>query len=386
MQSVTYRFSKSPPFLDILSLLSFALFLYPALMTVGTGLRWLEVPGTEWIKSYGVAEDIKLFWLYFAAAAASGTLFVMSLVWKSPARNFLLLDDVGLTTAFMGRRRRWPWRALESVEVEQTGMALKTAKLTVLGTFGWKDRLALLRLNALASSSRATIRLPDFYEAPIEEVAARINEYRAAALGVRRAGEETRQTWGHAAIADGEPVVFERSTVMYRRLRIAEYAIYALMLPLVGALAYLIYLDEDKSWPELWPAGTAFFGFTIVMFVISAVLQKRMVRPESNNLHLDTSGLAYTRAGKSLRWPWGDLSAFKVEFASSKLLMGRRRFITFAAPGQDWAWHLVRYVYGLPKHPPLVIIEDVYETPLDEIAATLNAYRERALGGGDQPA
>lgn len=386
MQSMTYRFSKSPPFLDILSLLSFALFLYPFLMTVGTGLRWLEVPGTDWIKSYGVAEDIELFWLYFAAAAASGMLFVMSIVWKSPDRNFLLLDDVGLTIAFMGRRRRWQWRALESVEVEQTGMPLKTVKLTVLGTFGWWDRLALLRVNALASSSRVTIRLPDFYEVPIEEVAARINEYRAAALGEKRTGEETRQKRGHAAIAGGEPVVFERSTVMYRRLRIAEYVAYALMLPLVGALAYLIYLDEDKSWHDLWPAGTAFFGFTIVMFVISTVLQKRMVRPEYNNLRLDESGLAYMRAGKSLRWPWGDLSAFKVEFASSKLLMGRRRFITFAAPGQDWTWHLSRYVYGLPKQPPLFIIDDVYETPIEDIAATLNASRERALGGGNQPA
>ena len=84
-------------------------------------------------------------------------------------------------------------------------------------------------------------------------------------------------------------------------------------------------------------------------------------------------------------WPWSDLSAFKLEFASSKLLLGRRRFITFAAPGLDWTWHLVRYVHGLPKHPPVVIIEDVYETPLDEILTTLNAYRERALGGGHQP-
>jgi hypothetical protein len=104
MQSVTYRFSKSPPLLDVLSLLSFALFLYPFLMTVGTGLRWLEVPGTEWIKSHG-AEGIALFWLYLAAAAASGGAFVLILVWKSPTRNFVLLDDVGLTTAFMGMRR-----------------------------------------------------------------------------------------------------------------------------------------------------------------------------------------------------------------------------------------------------------------------------------------
>jgi hypothetical protein len=382
MQSVTYRFSKSPPLLDVLSLLSFALFLYPFLMTVGTGLRWLEVPGTEWIKSHG-AEGIALFWLYLAAAAASGGAFVLILVWKSPTRNFVLLDDVGLTTAFMGMRRRWPWRALESAEVEQTGMPLKTVKLTVSGTFGWMDRLALLFVNGLASSSRVTIRLPDFYEVPIEEVAARINEYRSAALGERRASEDAQQARKEAIAVPGQPVIFARSTVMYRRLRVVEYIIYALMVPLVGALAYLIYLDEDAEWHKLWPAGAAFFGFAVVMIVISSLLQKRAIQPEYNNLRLDEDSLVYMRAGKSLRWPWGELSDFKVRFASSKLLMGRRRFITFAAPGTDWTWGLLRRVHGLPKDPPLVIIEDIYETSLEDIAATLNAYRERALGGGN---
>jgi hypothetical protein len=390
MHTVTYRFSKSPPLLDILSLLSFALFFYPFLMTVGTGLRWLEVPGTDWIMSYGVAEDIELFWLYFAATAACGLLFAMSLLWKSPARNFVLLDDVGLTTAFMGMRRRWQWRSLESAEVEQTGAPLKTVKLSVSGTFGWGDRFMLLFANALASSSRATIRLPDFFEVPVEEVAARIDEYRSAALGESRAGEDPREPRRPVVPAGDEAIVFERSTAIYSRLRIVEYVSYALVVPLVGALAYLAYLDADGSWPDLWPAGATFIGIALLMFVVSTVLQRRLFKPDLNNLRLDADGLAYLRAGKSLRWPWGDVSAFDLRLASSKRLLGRRRFITFAAPGNDWTWHLVRYVYALPKHPPLFIIEDVYESPLDEIAATLNEYRERALGGevatgGPQP-
>ena len=99
--------------------------------------------------------------------------------------------------------------------------------------------------------------MPDFYEAPIEEVAARIKAYRAAALGEKRAAEDARQLRDKPIAAPGEPVIFERSTVVFRRLRIAEYIVYGLMLPLVGALAYLIYIDGDASWRNLWPASAA---------------------------------------------------------------------------------------------------------------------------------
>ena len=152
MQPVTYRLSGSNRSLDVLALISFALFLYPFLMTVGTGLRWLEVPGTDWIKSYGVAEDVGLFWLYLAMTVSMGLFFAFILRWKSPDRNLLTLDDVGLTYVFMGMRRSWTWREIESAEVAVRWPGVNAGKLAVAGQFGWGTRIGLLMpLSAIPS-------------------------------------------------------------------------------------------------------------------------------------------------------------------------------------------------------------------------------------------
>jgi len=384
MQPVTYRFSKSPPLLDVLSLASLAMFIFPLLMAAGIGLRWLEVPGTEWIKTLG-PEDIIYFWMFLGLAAILGVFFVITLAWKSPTRNFVRLDDVGLTYVFMGLRRRWPWRTTDWAEVEQTGLPIRVAKLAISGTFGWIDRLALLFLNTLASSSQATLRLPDFYDVPIEQIVASINEHRSAALGEKRAAataQPTRESMGNAS---AEPLVFGKSTVMYRRLRMVQNALLALTFPLIAVAAFTINQFGDVERAKVWPAGAILIGLTIAMMAIVMIMQRRVSLPRYNHLSLDAGGLSYMRFGKSQRWTWDDVSLFKLEIATSKRLLGRRRFITFSAPGSDWTWRWLRRYYGLRSRPPLVLIEDVYESPLDEIARTLNAWREHAVDGGTTP-
>lgn len=380
MQPVTYRFVKSPPLLDVLSLLSLGLFVFPLLIAAGIALRWLEVPGTAWIKRLG-PDAVTYFWIFLAVAAITGVLFVLTLAWKSPARNFLLLDDVGLTYGFLGLRRRWPWRRVQSAEVVQTGIPFRAATLKISGTFGWTDRLTLLCLNALASSSQATLPLPDFYEAPIEEIVARIKACRSAALGGLDPAKAAGALENGAAGARTAPLTFAKSTVIYRRLRAVQFALLAMTLPVVTASAYLVRLIENRGWFDTWSLGAAFLGVAAATMVIVVVLQNRANLPKYNNLRLDDTGLVYARLGRPWRWRWHELSDFTLHVASSRRLLGRRRFITFAAPGRDWTWLWLRKYYGLPNRPRLVLIEDVYETALDEIADTLNAYREQALAG-----
>lgn len=378
MQPVTYRFSKSPPLLDVISLASMAMFVFPLLMAAGIGLRWLELPGTQWIKTLG-PDDIANFWVFLVLAAVGGAFFLLILAWKSPARNFVRLDDVGLTYVFLGLRRRWPWRAIDWAEVEQTGLPMRVAKLTISGTFGWADRLALLFLNTLASTTQATLRLPDFYDVPIEQIVASINEHRRTALGEKRTAAVSQRTGETVVAASTEPLVFGKSTVMYRRLRMVQNALLALTFPLIAVAAYSIYLFGDMERADRWSAGAALIGLAIAVMAFVKFMQRRINLPKYNHLSLDAGGLAYMRFGKSVRWTWDDVSPFNLEIATLKRLMGRRRFITFSAPGPDWTWRWLRRYYGLPSRPPLVLIEDVYETRLDEIARTLNAFRDRAV-------
>lgn len=83
-------------------------------------------------------------------------------------------------------------------------------------------------------------------------------------------------------------------------------------------------------------------------------------------LRLDDEGLTYGNIFRSHRWPWADLSAFAISRRANK-----DRVITFAIPGKP-GWLLNQL-------DDKAMIEDVYDTPLDDIAANLNLYRDHAL-------
>lgn len=389
MQPVTYRYSPSNRLLDVLSLGIFALFLLSVLMSAGIGLRLLGAPGTEWIMSYGVADDITFFLLFLAMAVTSGLSFAYALRLQSPKRNFLVLDDVGLTYVIIGKRRGWPWRDLEPAEVMDRPFGMKAGQLTISGSFGWMTRIGLLFIGGLASANRLAITLPDFYEAPIEDVVAGINDHRDRVLGTARPAEKAAQpSPSMQAAASGQPVTFGMSKARSRQ----QYMVAILMFVAVGlwlaSLGIRGYLQEDGLFGGPWSLETAadlFLVFAILLGLVAAVWALWAGGRARNTLRLDPAGLTYIRQGRRLAWSWQDVSDFTHHRLVGATIFGRRRTITFAAPGKDWMWRWVRRTYGLPKAPPAVVIEDVYDTPLDDIAATLNEYRKRALGAGNQP-
>lgn len=82
-------------------------------------------------------------------------------------------------------------------------------------------------------------------------------------------------------------------------------------------------------------------------------------------LKLQDEGLTYGNIFRAHRWPWTALSAFAMSRRENNELI-----ITFAIPGKP-GW-LLNQLDGK------AMIEDVYDAPLEEIAARLNAYRARA--------
>ncbi len=81
-------------------------------------------------------------------------------------------------------------------------------------------------------------------------------------------------------------------------------------------------------------------------------------------LRLDRDGLTQSSRFWTRRWPWRDLPAFTRFTHETKQSSPS---IAFHLPGQD------------PDSLRKGDILDQYEAPLEEIAATLNDYRERAL-------
>lgn len=86
-------------------------------------------------------------------------------------------------------------------------------------------------------------------------------------------------------------------------------------------------------------------------------------------LTLGEDGLTYGNIFRAHRWPWTELSAFALIRRPNKDLA-----ITFAVPGKPGLW--------LNQLDGKAMIDDVYDTPLEDIVARLNEFRDRTLRDG----
>lgn len=120
-------------------------------------------------------------------------------------------------------------------------------------------------------------------------------------------------------------------------------------------------------------------GYVIFLLCMGGVsfLNRLAILPDRNFMALDDTGLTYMRLGLGQRWQWRDLPQFTLTDRPHGV-----RIIEFRPPWSGgWRPWVVWIVSGSYR-PGMTRVTDEYDTPLDEIAATLNEYRERALGGG----
>ncbi len=89
-------------------------------------------------------------------------------------------------------------------------------------------------------------------------------------------------------------------------------------------------------------------------------------------LSADQDGLAHSDGVSTRRWPWRDLSRFEhVEREAGAYIRYRARSVSWRTLSD---MHLTRHGWEFR-------IIDTYDAPLSDIAAKLNEYRDRALGG-----
>ncbi len=108
--------------------------------------------------------------------------------------------------------------------------------------------------------------------------------------------------------------------------------------------------------------------------VIFVALSLRLGGTRREYLRLDDEGLTYGNLFGAHRWPWHDLSAFALrrQFAANT-------YVTFALPGKT-GWTVNQCPWERTTRGPKAMIEDIYDAPIDVIAAKLNEYRDRARG------
>lgn len=171
-------------------------------------------------------------------------------------------------------------------------------------------------------------------------------------------------------------------TCRVSRLTISDIA-------MIGLWSFMCLLGLSRLAWDSWRAGGLAQAWTqnmsismsatlvLIGFACALVVWERSMKIGGTGyLKLDARGLTHAEGRVRRQWRWDELSTFKLE------RYWGRRHVVFTVPGEAGrVTHYEASKRNLPEGPP-VRIQDIYDTPLEDIAATLNEYRERVLANG----
>lgn len=189
--------------------------------------------------------------------------------------------------------------------------------------------------------------------------------------------------------------------IAYRR-RLSLYWITILLFPLFVPFLLDFIMARQDWFPDGLPDAAAapqadrslmdfhiiFIGFAVPFLVLGLFVAWREA-PARNFLELDDETLAITRWGRRVRWSWRELGPFDLEVKNSEIHMllqvyslSKRCITIHMATGKPFLYPR-RGGYSANFLGSALELQDIWDTPLDEIAAMLNEYRKQAVGVGD---
>lgn len=286
----------------------------------------------------------------------------------TPADNFLRLDGDGLTHTVRGRARRWRWSEISDIRQRWRRVVVSVPDDERVGALArWRGRLT-------GAGPRLVVR--DDYVLPIDGLAARLDAHRASAHEA-----------GRPAAKAAEPADRLAALPPLRIQQRRPVEVTGVSVVVAVSLLPLLVIVPLMLWRDGFSMATVFFGaFTGALILLIGVVVGAQVfaagAKRANYLSLDPSGLRYTRGGTSLAWPWHELSPFELRPTPPQpwyLSVRSGRIVAFSALGDGQAApHGLERLFRVAGSDGYAI-QDIYDTPLDEIAAKLNDYREQAL-------
>ena len=230
------------------------------------------------------------------------------------------------------------------------------------------------RERARVAPGRSERRITGRFDVPLEDIAARLNDMRRRALG-GAAEDEAARRLPAAGPAGTARVIFADA----ERNGTTAGLIVALVLVIIFGVDVLA-VNSWIRWPIL--AFLAVAAIPVVLRLRVLLTGEGKPAPADNCLALNGEGLTVTRRGRSTTWSWRELSPFR---AHATGLIGRALqcgFLVATVPDDARLLRFWRLAGRLLFRRPALVIADKYLARPEVIAATLNEYRERALGGG----
>ncbi len=181
-----------------------------------------------------------------------------------------------------------------------------------------------------------------------------------------------------------ETITFRKNRSRTRRSRdeVTSRGRLALILFFWG-LAFLYAFDGflHKNQLVVWISSVV--AAVILFHVVGIFLGPLSVAPKRNFLRLDRNGLTYVNQGKSRKWTWPELSAFKFKpRQASGITPMLGALDAHERADAPWRPRQGAYAAALSEQGDVCVIQDIYDTPLDEIATKLNDYRALTAAPG----
>jgi len=150
-----------------------------------TTFSLLSLPGLLWATGSPLT---LLFVIGSFLAAISIVGFIRYARHGKPADNFLRLDDAGVTQGILGKAHHWPWSELSGLSDFEPRGSGKSRFLPGCRhiPIAKRDETGWRRL--LPRWGREPTIIVEEYGAPLDEIAAKLNDYRAEALAAAPGG------------------------------------------------------------------------------------------------------------------------------------------------------------------------------------------------------
>jgi hypothetical protein len=324
---------------------------------------------------------LSLAWLPAAQVVATAALILCVLAYQvaqirlaAPERNFLRIDETGLTFTRFGKSRTWAWPEISPFERDHSFVPRIRFLLPNLDP----EQARRDRWVHEMTPAGATVVIPDVYDTQLDKIISQLNVSRARALGERPDPGGAGAARPSSAAAAMPPVTFgERPSRKWLAL--------AMWLPLsllCGAVTIILakgllspggFSDSRAPW-LLAIAIFAMVGTLVATMMVVATLLFR------SSLRLDEVGLTYVRRQADRHWYWSEFSAFECDSSG----VPRIRFhLPDLDPEQA---RRDPWVQEVTPAGAMVVVRDIYDAPLDEITAKLNEYREQTLAAAPDPA
>lgn len=369
---------KQPKFWHIASLV-----LGPA---IGVGLGPLIMDG--------LPDDLDLFEslesiLSRVPMLLAGVPFFVILILKQEAAqdNMLSMGAGGLSVRHKNEKRYWRWSELDGFQVNESVSRSKDGAAARIVSFramhdGSESGEATYK--AEGPSTPVSCSIEDSYEMPVDEITRQATSWLAwsgRTFGHNAIGAADGSETGESAVPAG--ISFRRSpgVINSERSLLEGFLPLVMLAPMTVACGLSIWdMKFGDGFLITWLPWWGMIIGGLLIFFVPLIGALAVVDPSLNRLDLSEEALAMMRMGRTSQWAWSEIQSVELRMVRTKWSAKQRAVLTVGVPAARLGSRYLRWAHNLDGLETIAVIEDTYDTPLDDIQTALIDYHRRFSG------